>query len=473
MVSLMTLFSTPIPEVRDILYHHHIKNANLNNLQAYVELSKLYAQHKMIQTKEIYRPLFIRTMEELAIRDYRHPLIYLKNVNKLYVQKKAKLFTPQTTQELKNAVSEWYNFDKKNLYTGTLQMVDSVFKTNLVTSAVLKKYGDINTWNTENITDMSLLFSTNRKTDVNYVPRPHITDDPNFKDQPIEEPNNIWVEEIRQIRDEFFLPNEPVVRNVPHFEPLSDENVYNMLVMLNEQQNDFNQPLPTDWDVSNVTNMSNMFSNCHLFNQPLPETWDTSNVTDMSFMFRNCTNFNQIIPTSWNLSSLRLCAGMFFECSQFNQPLPENLFANLNSSTNLGELYPMVATNIETEIKYMLFKCSSFNQPLPESWDTSRVKNMSYMLYQCTSFNQLFPYEWDVSNVTDMNSMFAGCISLNQPLPDNWDISCVMNMMYMFGGCISLEQGVVWDTKKVKHTTHMFWKSSVVLDTQNKILLFK
>ncbi|MCI7237947.1 BspA family leucine-rich repeat surface protein, partial [Campylobacter sp.] len=38
------------------------------------------------------------------------------------------------------------------------------------------------------------------------------------------------------------------------------------------------------WNVSNVTNMSEMFSGCENFNQPL-NSWNVSNVTDMSEMF--------------------------------------------------------------------------------------------------------------------------------------------------------------------------------------------
>ena len=45
----------------------------------------------------------------------------------------------------------------------------------------------------------------------------------------------------------------------------------------------FNQPL-NDWNTSNVTNMSHMFSNASSFNQPL-DKWDVSNVEYMSDIF--------------------------------------------------------------------------------------------------------------------------------------------------------------------------------------------
>ena len=45
-----------------------------------------------------------------------------------------------------------------------------------------------------------------------------------------------------------------------------------------------------------------MFNNATSFNQPL-NNWNTSNVTDMSYMFTLANNFNQDIG-DWNLSSV-------------------------------------------------------------------------------------------------------------------------------------------------------------------------
>ena len=45
-------------------------------------------------------------------------------------------------------------------------------------------------------------------------------------------------------------------------------------------------------DLSQVTDMRNMFSGCTSFNQPL-NNWDVSKVTDMGDMFEGCTSFNQ------------------------------------------------------------------------------------------------------------------------------------------------------------------------------------
>ena len=45
-------------------------------------------------------------------------------------------------------------------------------------------------------------------------------------------------------------------------------------------------------DVSNVTNMKDMFQGADSFNQPL-NSWDVSNVTTMESMFARNDGFNQ------------------------------------------------------------------------------------------------------------------------------------------------------------------------------------
>ena len=74
-----------------------------------------------------------------------------------------------------------------------------------------------------------------------------------------------------------------------------------------------------DWDVSNVTNMGNLFEQATNFNQPL-DKWDVSNVTDMRFMFDGATSFNQPLD-SWDVRKLEHFDYMFRDASSFNQSL--------------------------------------------------------------------------------------------------------------------------------------------------------
>ena len=121
----------------------------------------------------------------------------------------------------------------------------------------------------------------------------------------------------------------------------------------------FNEDIST-WDVSNVTDMSNMFRDARFaFNQDIG-AWDVSSVTDMSNMFQFARWFNQDIG-GWDVSSVTGMRDMFSEANSFNQ--------------DIG------------------------------GWDVSSVTTMSRMFQRAWSFDQDIG-GWDVSSVTSMSFMF-------------------------------------------------------------------
>ena len=99
-----------------------------------------------------------------------------------------------------------------------------------------------------------------------------------------------------------------------------------------EKVNIFEQPDwdITDWDVSNVTNMSMMFAGASYFNQNIGK-WAVRNVEDMSYMFANTPTddahlgeedlpypqflhdmkFNKDI-NDWDVSNVKNAEGMFY-----------------------------------------------------------------------------------------------------------------------------------------------------------------
>ena len=64
-----------------------------------------------------------------------------------------------------------------------------------------------------------------------------------------------------------------------------------------------------NWDVSNVTNMMQLFANATVFNQPL-NNWDVSLVENMMNMFVSAKSFNQELD-SWNVGLVENMEGMF------------------------------------------------------------------------------------------------------------------------------------------------------------------
>ena len=145
-------------------------------------------------------------------------------------------FQPEDRDKLKTAVDEW---------------IDNSTSAN-------STYGEINTWDTSLITDMSGLFFNS------YSFNGDISD---------------W----------------------------DVSNVTDMSYMFSNNH-DFNQNL-LGWDVSSVTNMLNMFAGAESFNQDI-SGWNVSSVSDMVYMFYGAESFNQDI-SGWNVSSVNDMMYMF------------------------------------------------------------------------------------------------------------------------------------------------------------------
>ena len=74
-----------------------------------------------------------------------------------------------------------------------------------------------------------------------------------------------------------------------------------------------------DWDVSKITDMSNLFHSQDSFNEPIG-AWNTSAVTTMKSMFYWASAFNQSIG-AWHTSAVTNMKSMFHMASAFNQPI--------------------------------------------------------------------------------------------------------------------------------------------------------
>ena len=178
-------------------------------------------------------------------------------------------------------------------------------------------------------------------------------------------------------------------------------------------------------DLSQVTNMRNMFSGASAFNQDI-DNWDVSNVTDMFGMFFGASAFNQDIG-SWDLSSATDTSFMFFEASAFNQDISD---WNVSNVTNMSRMFD---------------NARAFNQDIG-SWDLSSATDTSFMFFEALAFNQNIG-DWDVSSVTDMSQMFRSARAFNKDI-DNWDVSSVTDMSQMFRSARAFDGDIgSWDLK--------------------------
>lgn len=199
----------------------------------------------------------------------------------------------------------------------------------------------------------------------------------------------------------------------------------------------FNQPIE-HWDVSNVTTTAGMFFNIPNFDQPLND-WDVSNIEDMSAMFKNASSFNQPLD-NWNVGNVENMAAMFMSAPSFNQNIENWDISNVTTTEG------------------MFAEAVSYNQPVG-AWDMSNVTVTSGMFFGVPDFNH--PLEdWDVSNVTFMAGMFDGAVSFNQPL-NNWDTSSLQVVATMFANTVAFNQPLDnWDVSNIWLAAQMFQNAS-------------
>ena len=158
------------------------------------------------------------------------------------------------------------------------------------------------------------------------------------------------------------------------------------------------------WDVSNITDMSELFKSNTIFNSDI-SGWNVSNVLDMSEMFDDASAFNQDI-SSWDVSSVQNMAGMFAGATNFNNGLAAGASGTMSWQGNTGDVESM---------KNMFNSATAFNQDI-SSWNTTLVQDMSLMFAGATSFNNsnnpsaLQSWANNLSAILNMENMFNAAV---------------------------------------------------------------
>lgn len=221
------------------------------------------------------------------------------------------------------------------------------------------------------------------------------------------------------------------------------------------------------WNTQNVTNMSYLFHKAYVFNNiEFPLQWDTSAVQNMSFMFAFTSLFNQDIG-SWNTSSVVDMNSMFFEAVSFNQNINSWNTSNVvsmksmfNNAFSFDQNINSWDTSSVVDMSHMFEYAIVFNKSLA-NWDTTSVENMSYMFFCASLFNNGGQaLGWDVSAVTNLSNMFYSATLFNQDI-SNWDTSLVTDMSYMFYNASNFNQNIgSWNTSMVTDMRYMFYSTA-------------
>ena len=168
-------------------------------------------------------------------------------------------------------------------------------------------------------------------------------------------------------------------------------------------------------NTENVTNMSEMFSNCWALTTLDLSNFDTKNVTNMSYMFSNCFALTTLNVSNFDTQNLTDMSNMFGSCYELTTLDVSNF--DTQNVTNMGGMFR---------------GCGALKTLDVSHFDTQNVTNMSEMFMGCSALTTLDISSFDTKNVTDMSNMFWGCAALTTLDVSNFDTQNVTNMSWMF-----------------------------------------
>ena len=188
-------------------------------------------------------------------------------------------------------------------------------------------------------------------------------------------------------------------------------------------------PVPVaEWDVSQVTNMSYLFTEAKDFNENI-SSWNVSNVQSMAYMFYESDRFSQNI-NDWDVGNVRNMRGMFQRSQKFNSYLDQ---------WDTGRVLDM---------RDMFKDSRKFNRNI-DTWNVSNVRNMERM-FENTAYNKPLA-SWNVMSVVNMAGMFRNNVKFNQPLA-NWgsSLKSIKNLDLFLQNAKSFNQDLSdWNLSKI------------------------
>ena len=223
-----------------------------------------------------------------------------------------------------------------------------------------------------------------------------------------------------------------------------------------------------DFDTSNVTDMSGMFSNCNLLKSLDVSMFDTSNVTNMSCMFSGCEILQSLDVSMFDTSKVTNMESMFSDCRRLKSLDVSNF--DTSNETDMGGMFDscnylpsLDVSNFDTSnvtnMGGMFRYCFEIESLDLHNFNTSNVTSMQHMFNECRSLLSLDLSNFDTSNVTDMQYMFYRCEKLSSLNLDSFNTSNVTDMSYMFNRCKSLLSLDLrsFDISFLQHMTCTFW----------------
>ena len=180
----------------------------------------------------------------------------------------------------------------------------------------------------------------------------------------------------------------------------------------------------SNFDTSNVTNMSSLFEYCGGLKYLDISHFDTGKVTDMSYMFQYCSGLSSLDVSNFDTRKVTNMGSMFSDCYDLSCLDVSNF-----------------DTSSVTDMSWMFHYCLGLNSLDVSNFDTSNVTDMGYMFSLCFGITSLDISNFDTSNVMIMNNMFQYCELINIYVSELWNTSNVTTGNDIFKACTKLMGG--------------------------------
>ena len=228
----------------------------------------------------------------------------------------------------------------------------------------------------------------------------------------------------------------------------------------------------SDFDMSQVTSMKSMFTNCNnlkyinltninlssvkdvnsLFYDCISLTsidlsnHDLSNVTDISYMFDNCNNLKYINLSNIKLTSVEDMSYLFYYLNNLMSiDLSNSDFSNVvemrfmfNDQISFINLNNIKASILEDMSFLFVYFNNLISIDLSNS-DFSNVMDISYMFAFCTNLTFINLTNIKLSSVENMEGAFGCCYHLTSIDLSNLDFSNLYYASFLFYNCSNLQ----------------------------------
>ena len=218
---------------------------------------------------------------------------------------------------------------------------------------------------------------------------------------------------------------------------------------------------PNGMDTSNVTNMDSMFESAINFNGWNISEWNVSKVKNLREVFRRASKFNQDL-SRWNTESATTMYGMFAYTPALTKPVN---FENVSEVTDMWDMFrasgvPSVNFKKTGKVQHMydMFRESKVETVTLD--DTSNVTNMDSMFESALNFNGWNISDWNVSKVKNFREAFRRASKFNQDL-SRWNTESATTMYGMFRGASNFNADISnWNIGSLKDANALIWNTN-------------